>query len=102
MGGVESLCVTLFIFSVITLKNRLRGKNSYIATIGDYGMNLWFLHGIFFTSACVLQPYLYAPRYSILVYLWGVACMLPVAWLLKKLQTKLHINPKRKTTPDKV
>lgn len=102
MGGVESLCVTLFIFSVITLKNRLRGKNSYIATIGDYGMNLWFLHGIFFTSACVLQPYLYAPRYSILVYLWGVACMLPVAWLLKKIQTKLHINPKRKTTPDKV
>lgn len=91
-GVVEAMCVLLFIFSIVTIKNKTCGNKNYFGKIGDYGMNLWFMHGIFFTSACALQPYLYAPRYSILVYLWGVACLLPVAWLLKKIQSKLRIK----------
>lgn len=44
-------------------------------------MNLWFLHGIFFMTAMDgrIQHFLYWPRYLILVLLWGLVLLLPIA-----------------------
>lgn len=95
MGGgvVEALVVVPFIFSVVTIKRRVNDRMEHaIALLGDNSMNLWFIHGIFFTGACFLQPYLYAPRFSVLVYAWGLICLLPIAWILKFIQSKIRIK----------
>lgn len=57
--------------------------------VGSLSMNIWFLHGIFFSGHCVLQPLLYLPKYSILVVVWGLTLLLPAAWLISRLQKAL-------------
>ena len=49
-------------------------------------MNIWYLHGIFFTVSRPLEPLLYAPYYMILIVVWGIVLCLPVSWLLSRVQ----------------
>ena len=42
-------------------------------------MNLWFLHGIFFTGSRPLQIWLYYPEYPFLIFILGIILLLPLA-----------------------
>lgn len=54
---------------------------SVFMLLGRYSMNLWFLHGVFFMTAVGgnIQHFLYWPRYSIFILLWGLVLLLPIA-----------------------
>lgn len=90
-GMVDPVLVIFFIYFFIELFNGLRsaGLEKVVAFMGTYSMNLWFIHSIFFTGQRFLQPLLYAPRYSILVLLWGLVMCLPVAWAISKVQRRV-------------
>lgn len=53
--------------------------------LGALSMPLWFLHGLFFTQL-PLQWLLYLPHLSVLVLLWGLVLLIPVAMVVKWLQ----------------
>lgn len=90
-GVIETLFVITLIYCVVTIFSRV--KYSWITTsmalFGVYSMNMWFLHGIFFTGSRPLQTWLYMPKYSITVYIWGILLIFPVAWILSKFQEQL-------------
>lgn len=78
--GIFSL---LFIYAVLNIFNCLNSRmlRSVFMLLGRYSMNLWFLHGIFFMTAVGgnIQHFLYWPRYSIFILLWGLVLLLPIA-----------------------
>lgn len=58
-----------------------------LALLGKYSMNLWLLHGMFFTPNKSLQFIAYWPKYGILVTIWALLLLLPISIGLKKLMS---------------
>lgn len=90
--GIFSL---LFIYAVLNIFNCLNSRmlRSVFMLLGRYSMNLWFLHGIFFMTAVggSIQLFLYWPRYSIFILLWGLVLLLPIAMGVAVIQNKVWI-----------
>ncbi len=85
-GGVELAVVPLFIYVMVKLTMDCLKLKKALLFLGSVSMNIWFLHGLFFSGHRALQPLLYGPEYSVLVYLWGLLLLVPSAWLVSKLQ----------------
>lgn len=92
IGIEDGIFSFFFIFAVITLTNRLKCKkiDQLFIFIGTQSMNLWFLHGIFFTGSKNLQWLLYFPHYPLLIFCWGVLLLLPLCLLCNYLQSLLY------------
>lgn len=90
--GVDGIFAAIFIFAVISVFNRLRCEwlNKIIIFLGFYSMNLWYLHGIFFTGSRPLQDILYYPKYPILILILCIAIVLPVAMGCDFIQRKFY------------
>lgn len=54
--------------------------------LGKYSMNMWFLHGIFFTPKKTLQWIAYFPKYPILILIWTLFLMFWCSVLIARLQ----------------
>lgn len=63
------------------------GKNleKVVLLLGQYSMELWFLHAIFFIGNEKLQKIGYWPRIDILILIWTLLLLFPLAVLYKKL-----------------
>ena len=82
----------LFIYSAVVVIKKARSEifNRLFIFLGAHSMNLWFLHGIFFTGGGArLQAVLYFPQYAIPILIWGVIILLPVSYVCSLAQTKL-------------
>ncbi|MDM8268298.1 acyltransferase family protein [Barnesiella viscericola] len=90
--GVDGIFAAIFIFAVINIFNRLRCEwlNKIIIFLGFYSMNLWYLHGIFFTGSRPLQDVLYYPKYPILIFILCIAIVLPIAMGCDFIQRKFY------------
>lgn len=90
-GVIEPLFVIVLVYSMLSLLNKIGCVRLGLAFsfIGAYSMNLWFLHGIFFSGLRIMQPVLYFPQYSILVFLWGLLLLVPVSWIVSRIQLLL-------------
>lgn len=90
--GVDGVFAAIFMFSVINIFNRLQSEwlNKSIMFLGFYSMNLWYLHGIFFTGSRPLQEILYYPKYPIFIFILCIALVLPVAIGCDFIQRKLY------------
>ena len=86
-----SLEAALLILFSVELFHRIRSRRfkEFFLLLGGLSMYLWFLHGIFFTGKNFLQSFIYSPKEPILILILCLAVTLPVAWLLKRLQTYL-------------
>lgn len=78
---VEGIFAAIFIFATINLFQNLKWKwiEKFFLFIGAYSMNLWFLHGIFFTGSRPLQTLLYYPKYPLLILIGGILMLIPIA-----------------------
>ena len=52
-------------------------------------MNLWYLHGIFFTPNKTLQGIVYLPHYGIPIFIWAFIMCLPFAVVISKIQNSV-------------
>lgn len=88
IGFEDGVLSTIFIFIIISIYTRYKLKKTaaLFSFLGIYSMNLWYLHGIFFTGNCNLQWILYLPSFWILILIWGIIILLPLAILCNKLQ----------------
>ena len=86
LTGAELIVVPLFIYVTVKLTSDSVCVQRTFIFLGSVSMNIWFLHGLFFSGHRVLQPLLYCPQYSVLVYLWGLLMLIPSAWVISKLQ----------------
>ncbi len=88
MGGVDFLIVPSFAFFTIILLRKLR--NGYMGKslifLSTCSMNLWFLHGIFFTGSRPLQTLIYTSQQPIIIYCTILAATIPVAFILHRFQ----------------
>lgn len=84
----DALFASLFCFGLLLVFEKIRGTriSTVLSFLGVYSMNLWFLHGIFFTGTRPLQQFLYQPRVSILILIWGLTMLLPAAMLFAYIQ----------------
>ncbi len=55
-----------------------------ILILGQYSMELWFLHAIFFIGSEKLQRIGYWPRVDILILIWSLILLFPFAVIYKK------------------
>lgn len=81
MGGIESLITLTTIYILIFIINKLRSNllEKALVILGTFSMNIWFLHGIFFTGECHLQKIIYYPYISIFILIWCFVILLPVS-----------------------
>lgn len=88
MEVIDPLMASIVIFAVISMYHRynLKPLSKIIAFLGVYSMNIWFLHGLFFTCHYKIQPILYYPQYWILILMWGLILVTPLAVLCSKIQ----------------
>lgn len=101
VGGLpEAVFAGIFIFLCLLFIRELKSRRlkMMLTWIGVYSMNLWFLHGIFFTGSCPLQWILYYPRVSLLILIWGLVLLMPVAvgcaWIQKRVMAAVIGLPK--------
>lgn len=57
--------------------------------LGVLSMFIWFLHGIFFTGGHFLQPFIYSVKEPILIYLLCMAIVVPAAYVLNAVHTRV-------------
>lgn len=92
MGLCDGAFAFLFVYSAVIIIKKIHSVffNNLFIFLGAHSMNLWFLHGIFFTGGGTrLQAALYFPTYAILILIWGVVILLPVSYLCSLAQSKL-------------
>lgn len=84
----DAIFAMLFCFGLLLIFEKIKGSriSTVLSFLGIYSMNLWFLHGIFFTGTRPLQYFLYLPRVSILIVIWGVMLLLPFAMVFAWIQ----------------
>lgn len=90
IGGVDFFIVPIFIFTTTLISRKIRAiyLTNILIFIATCSMNLWFLHGIFFTASRPLQPLLYSSHSPFLIYLTVLTLTLPVASLLHLFQRR--------------
>ena len=79
---MDVLFAPIFIFlsvNIIYTKNIYPILNVVFKPLGKYSMNIWFLHGLFFTGSMHLQWILYLPRFSTFVLIWGMSLLFVIS-----------------------
>ena len=92
----EIIWVVVFIYSILSLLSISSPFGRWILFmlkyLGKYSMNMWFIHGIFFTGCCYLQPYIYDFHYSPLIFSIGVILSLILAIIVSRIQSLLLVK----------
>lgn len=72
-----------------------RIKNHYLrrsmVALGGVSLYLWFLHGIIFTGKNFFQAQIYSLKEPLLIFILTIVIMMPVAYLLKKINGYIRI-----------
>ncbi|MFI3288593.1 MAG: acyltransferase family protein [Rikenellaceae bacterium] len=90
--NTDVLWVVIFIYCVLATLRAVKSERveQILQFLGTYSMNMWFVHAIFFAGTLdILQRVLYFPKYSILVYVWGVLLTLVVSMFCSVVYNKL-------------
>lgn len=86
--GLQEINVLILIAVMIMLFKRYNSGRilKFLTLMGTYSLNIWFLHGIFFTESRDFQWLLYWPKYSVLVMVWAWLLLLPLSYVVTRLQ----------------
>lgn len=77
----------IYCFTLLSHKIKFKPLHTSFILLGTYSMNLWFLHGIFFTGNRPLQWILYMPKLPILILIWSFVLLLPFAIVISRIHT---------------
>lgn len=99
ISGVHDLVFTLlraFIGATTTIvlisilsRPRITLLEPVLLTIGRFSLYIWFLHGLIFAGHTYLQPWIYAAREPMLIFIVCMATILPMAYLLNLTATQV-------------
>lgn len=81
----------IYCFTLLSHKIKFQSLRTLFIVLGTYSMNLWFLHGIFFTGNRPLQRLLYMPKISILILIWSFILLLPFAIAISRIHTYISV-----------
>lgn len=86
--NMDTIYVPIFIFSFIMFIQLINIKliNKALITLGNYSIEMWFLHAIFFIGNSTVQKIGYWPKLDILILTWIIILLLPISKLVKKLE----------------
>lgn len=92
VGFLDGWLAAIFIFLVVSFFHSSRSKylSKFFLLMGAYSMNLWFLHGIFFTGQRPLQWIIYWPKISVLIVFVCILILLPVAIACDRVQGSIN------------
>ncbi len=96
----DAIYVIVLVYCILSILRRLKSKSveQVLSILGKYSMNMWFLHALFHVGTLgILNRVLYLPLYPILILIWGVVMVLPVAVFCSYLQNivmKMIFRPK--------
>lgn len=85
----------IFMYALIKIINKIKCTRllNFLSVIGANSMNLWFLQAVFYgNTAAKLQWIAYIPKFSVLVVIWSVLCLLPISMLYNLIFKKLFNN----------
>lgn len=91
--NMDILYVPIFLFFLIEILNHFHFKPLLrcLSIIGNNSLNLWFLQSVFFFETKKLQWVVYLPKLSIVVLIWNIIILLPVAKLYNIIYKRIHI-----------
>lgn len=93
--SLDTVYTPLLIYAYITVLKAIHVKwlCKGLQLLGTYSMNMWFLHGIFFSPNLTFQHLAYWGTYPIVILVWTLAvtmlCSIPISYLQRKLQKQL-------------
>lgn len=91
---LDAIYASIFIFtlfylyksSMVAVKQLV---NKYLMVLGYYSLELWFIHAIFFIGNPTVQKIAYWPKYSILILIWTIVLLLPLAAIIQKIKQQV-------------
>lgn len=91
---LDVIYAPIFVFVLFYLWNELPAKigriiDRLLFVMGQYSLEIWFMHGIFFIGNATVQKVAYWPKYSILILAWVIVLLLPLAILFQKIKQML-------------
>lgn len=94
---IEWLLATVLIFAIILLfyqdsEEEIKYNNIaclLACLLGSLSTNMWYLHAIFFGAYAKLQFIAYIPNYLGVIVIWVYIILLPIAFVLHRVQQKL-------------
>lgn len=88
--------IPLFVYCLANIiKENKHGRilSEILSAFGKQSMTMWFIHGVFFgTMKNTLQPILYAPKYPVLVLVWGLSICYLISIIYKRLGIVTHLK----------
>ncbi len=90
--NTDVLWVVIFVYCILATLRAIKSERveQILSLFGTYSTNMWFVHAIFFAGTLdILQRVLYFPKYSILIYVWGVLLTLVVSMFCSVMYNQL-------------
>lgn len=90
--NMDIIYVPIFIYILLKVKNEIKSYilNRGIILLGVYSTELWFLHAIFFIGDYNIQKIAYWPKISIIILIWVLVLLVPIAILINKLSIAIR------------
>lgn len=87
----DVICVSIFIvmFDFCCKNGKAKYLPKILSFIGIYSFQYWLLSGMFFLNTTEFQWILVLPRYSILILIWKIVLLTPIAMLMKKISNRI-------------
>lgn len=93
----DAIWTPILIYALINIINYINKGwlEKVLLKLGKYSMNMWFLHGIFFSPNHNIQWVAYFPKYPILILIWTLLimflCTIPVSKLQDYIIERINI-----------
>lgn len=87
---LDIIYAPIFVFSLWWFsRNMPLMIKKFIQLLGGISTELWFLHAIFFIGSENVQRIAYWPKISVLILIWVVIILMPIALLINKIKSTL-------------
>lgn len=93
--NVDVILVPIFIVSTWYLIKSMEELNIIkiivrcLRFLGQYSLELWFLHAIFFIGHPLVQKIAYWPRLDIFILIWTILLLMPFAMIVQRFQRNI-------------
>mgnify|MGYP006070172247 FL=1 len=83
----DIIIAPIFIFATSIVLQKMANKyiNNVLIFLGYISLEIWFLHAIFFIGNSRVQKIAYWGRYPIIILIWTIIILIPVALTVKKI-----------------
>lgn len=87
----DVICTAMFVylFDICYKMNKKTGISKVITFLGKYSFQYWLISGMFFLNTVEFQWVLVLPRYSIMIFVWKILLITPIAFFMSKVSERI-------------